>query len=103
MQRRPRLIASLAGPSLALLVACGGGSGPSADAGPPPAPGSFGAACATVSDTSTECTSGVCTNTFDQLGHPVCSQKCTVFSGTDPTCPNGSQGQKCNMKGYCKP
>jgi hypothetical protein len=63
----------------------------------------FGATCTTVSDMSTECASGVCTNTFDTLGHSVCSQICTVLSGTDPTCPMGSSGQKCNMKGYCKP
>ena len=63
----------------------------------------FGATCMTTSDMSTECASGICTNTFDMLGHSVCSQKCTVLGGTDTTCPNGSSGQKCNMKGYCKP
>jgi len=68
-----------------------------------PAAGTFGAACTTVSDQSTECMSGVCTNTFDQLGHPVCSQRCTVLQGTDPTCPMGPSNQKCNMQGYCKP
>ena len=68
-----------------------------------PAPGTFGAACTTVTDQSTECTSGVCTNTFDQFTTPVCSQKCTVLQGTDPTCPTGPSMQKCNMKGYCKP
>ena len=62
----------------------------------------FGATCTTVSDTSTECASGVCTDSFDTLGH-LCSQKCTVLQGTDPSCPQGSSGQKCNMKGYCKP
>jgi hypothetical protein len=73
---------------------------------PPPAPDAatnlpFGATCITNSDTSTECASGVCTNTFDMLGHNVCSQKCTI--GMDATCPSGSSGMKCNMKGYCKP
>src|SRR5438046_9433140 len=62
----------------------------------------FGAHCTTVSDMSTECASGVCTNSFDQLG-TVCSQKCTVLNGTDPSCPVGSMGQKCNMRGYCRP
>jgi hypothetical protein len=64
--------------------------------------GEFGATCATVVDTgSTECDSGVCTNTFDQIGHPICSVKCTP---ADPSvCPEGSEGKKCNMKGYCKP
>jgi hypothetical protein len=62
--------------------------------------GSFGSTCMTVAETgSTECDSGVCTDTFDQIGHPVCSQKCTDAS----MCPEGSEGKKCNMKGYCKP
>lgn len=63
----------------------------------------FGAKCITATDTSTECASGVCTSTIDMLGYNVCSQKCTVLGGTDPTCPVGSMGQKCNMKGYCRP
>jgi hypothetical protein len=67
-----------------------------------PDPGAFGATCTQVVDTgSTECNSGVCTDTFDQIGHPVCSQKCTAGDGS--TCPEGSEGKKCNMKGYCKP
>jgi hypothetical protein len=75
----------------------------------PDAPGSgggsnlpFGATCTTASDTSTECASGVCTNSFDTLGHNICSQKCTMLQATDPSCPAGTS-QKCNMKGYCKP
>ena len=63
----------------------------------------FGAVCTTASDTSTECASGVCTNSFDMLATPECSQKCTVLGGDDPTCPVGSMGQKCNKKGYCRP
>ncbi|HWO21517.1 MAG TPA: hypothetical protein VNO30_22265 [Kofleriaceae bacterium] len=64
--------------------------------------GTFGATCVSVVDTgSSECDSGVCTDTFDQIGHPVCSQKCTPGDGS--TCPAGSEGQKCNMRGYCKP
>jgi hypothetical protein len=80
-----------------VLVACSDDDG-----GTGPEPRKFGAECTTAVDTaSTECDSGVCTNTFDQIGHPVCSQKCTP---SDPTsCPAGSEGQKCNMKGYCKP
>lgn len=72
------------------------------DDDPGTATGEFGAECATVVDTgSTECDSGVCTNAFDQIGHPVCSVKCTQ---ADPSvCPEGSEGKKCNMKGYCKP
>jgi hypothetical protein len=62
----------------------------------------IGAKCNTPSDTSTECTSGVCTNSFDTLGYSICSQKCTMLMNTDPSCPQGTS-QKCNMKGYCKP
>jgi hypothetical protein len=62
----------------------------------------FGATCTTASNTSTECASGVCTNSFDMLGHSVCSQMCTF--GMNDTCPAGSTGAKmCNMKGFCKP
>ena len=68
----------------------------------PAAAGSFGATCTTVSDTSTECTSHVCTNTFNMFPTPLCSQKC--MAGTaDPTCPSGSMGMKCNLQGYCRP
>jgi hypothetical protein len=82
---------------LALLGACADDGG-----GNTPAPRTFGAACTTVADTgSTECDSGVCTDTFDQIGHPVCSAKCTA--GDASTCPEGSEGKKCNMRGFCKP
>ncbi|MGE5182758.1 MAG: hypothetical protein ACM31C_11875 [Acidobacteriota bacterium] len=86
------------------VLALAGCSG-STPKGPPDAPSNqaFGATCVTPSDMSTECMSGICTNSFDMLGYSVCSQKCTVLGGTDPTCPTGSSGQKCNMKGYCKP
>jgi len=80
-----------------VLCACSDGSRPMPDAGN----GTFGAACTMASDTSTECTSAICTNTIDMIGHPVCSQKCTF--GMDSTCPNGAMGMKCNMKGYCRP
>lgn len=67
---------------------------------PPPEPGTFGASCTTVTDTaSTECDSGVCTDAFDQAATPLCSVKCTDSS----MCPEGSDGKKCNMRGYCKP
>jgi hypothetical protein len=62
----------------------------------------FGSACTVASDTSTECTSGVCTDSID-MGAPVCSQKCTMLMAMDPSCPTGSMGQKCNSKGYCRP
>jgi hypothetical protein len=84
------------------LAACSGDS-PAPVAMDAPPNQAFGAKCGANSDMSTECTSGVCTNSFDQLGYNVCSQKCTVLQGTDPTCPQGPSLQKCNMKGYCKP
>jgi hypothetical protein len=83
-----------------MLAACSGSPPPpSADAAATNLP--FGATCAVTSDTSTECASGVCTNSFDMLGHDVCSIKCTV--GDSSTCPSGTQGMKCNGKGYCAP
>jgi hypothetical protein len=91
---KPLLIALLLA-----LGACGGSETP----GPTVDGGGFGATCMTESDMSTECASGICTNSFDMIGHPVCSQKCTVLGGTDTTCPQGPSLQKCNMKGYCKP
>jgi hypothetical protein len=90
-----------------VLSACSSSSSPptpdaSGDASGPAA-GTFGAACTAVSDTSSECMGKACTNSFDNLGHNVCSQKCTMLNAQDPSCPNGSMGQKCNMKGYCRP
>lgn len=55
-----------------------------------------------ASNTSTECNSGVCTDTIDMVMHPVCSQQCTF--GMNDTCPAGSTGAKmCNKKNFCKP
>ena len=86
------------------LAACAGNAPPAGpDAGPALKNVAFGGVCTVASDMSTECASGVCTDTINMLPTPVCSQKCTVLGGTDPTCPNGSMGQKCNMKGYCRP
>lgn len=88
------------------VAACSGSTpppNPDAKSIDAPAAGAFGATCTTVSDTSTECTSHVCTNTFNMIPHPVCSQKCTTLGGIDPTCPNGSMGMKCNQQGYCRP
>jgi hypothetical protein len=76
-----------------LIAACGD------DPGSTPEPRTFGAACTTVSDTSTECDSMVCTDAFDQEETNICSVKCE----TSDMCPEGSEGKKCNMKGFCKP
>ena len=95
----------LAAACFVLCAACttgdAGDDAPTFDA--PPGGAAFGQACTTVSDTSTECASGVCTNTFDQIGNPVCSVKCTILMGNDPVCPSGSMGQYCNRMGYCRP
>jgi hypothetical protein len=86
---------------VALLLTFAGCSGSAPPAPDGPAPGTFGATCTVVSNTSTECQSGVCTDSINMLPHPVCSQTCTF--GNDSTCPAGSMGPKCNMKGYCRP
>jgi hypothetical protein len=83
---------ALAAMLLATLAACGGDD-------PEPAPGTFGASCTTVSDTSTECDSMTCTDAFDMEPTNICSIHCT----TSDMCPEGSDGKKCNMKGFCKP
>jgi len=85
------------------LVACSGDtpkSTPSIDA---PSNQAYGATCVTASDMSTECATGICTNTFDTLGYSVCSAKCTMLMATDPACPATPGAQFCNKKGYCKP
>ena len=87
-----------------VLCACSGSApAPAPDASSGPAAGTFGATCTTPADMSSECMNKACTNSFDMTGHPVCSQLCTMLKATDPSCPNGSMGQFCNMKGYCKP
>ena len=89
--------------AVAAFVACGGGgSTPQMDA-PKLTNQAFGSACTVVSDTSTECASGVCTDSINMGSGYVCSQKCTMLMGSDPSCPQGSMGQKCNAKGYCRP
>ena len=81
--------------------ACGSSNPPAADA-PKAGSAAFGAACTVVTDTGTECAGGVCSDSFNMTA-PLCSQKCTLLMMTDPSCPTGSMGQKCNMKGYCRP
>jgi hypothetical protein len=98
------LLAVVLAGSLALLFGCPGSTPKMPDAPPNQA---FGAKCNTDSNMSTECMSGICTNSFDMLGYDVCSQMCTMFMANDPTCPvppggSGSSGF-CNKKGYCRP
>jgi hypothetical protein len=95
-----RFLCACAVVAAAGFAACGGSSStPDAGGG-----GGFGAKCTTVSDTSTECTSGVCTDSFNMLGYDVCSQTCQMKMMMDSSCPVGSGGSAfCNGKGYCKP
>ncbi|HEY4180041.1 MAG TPA: hypothetical protein VGM90_24530 [Kofleriaceae bacterium] len=86
------------------VVACSGDDGSPAPIDSGSGSGSaaaFGGTCSTASDTSTECQSGVCTDSFEQLGI-VCSVKCDA-AGAGSECPSGSMGMKCNQKGYCRP
>jgi hypothetical protein len=85
------------------LCACSGSTPPPGPDAGGPAPRTFGAACGSASNNAPDCDSHVCTDSIDTAGHPVCSQSCTLLKATDPSCPNGSMGQLCNMKGYCKP
>jgi len=86
---------------VAVIAACAGSS-PTSTPMDAPANQAFGAKCGSASDMSTECLSGVCTNSFDMLGYSICSQKCTMLMAIDPSCPTGTS-QMCNKKGYCKP
>jgi hypothetical protein len=86
-----------------VLCACSGSTPALTPDASGPAPGTFGAACTTVADMSSECMNKPCTSSFDMTGHPVCSQLCTMLKAMDPSCPTGSMGQFCNLKGYCRP
>jgi hypothetical protein len=86
------------------FIACGSNNPPAVDAHTNGSGAAFGSACNTVSNMSTECMSGVCTNTFNMFPTPICSVQCTMLgSADDPECPNGSMGMKCNQMGYCRP
>jgi hypothetical protein len=86
-----------------VLCACSGSAPPPGPDAAGPAPRTFGAACGSASNNAPDCDSHVCTDTIDMAGHPVCSQQCTMLNAKDPSCPNGSKGMFCNMKGYCRP
>jgi hypothetical protein len=57
----------------------------------------FGATCDPAND-QCDATMGLSCHLFGQLGN-VCTKSC----GQDTDCPVGSQGQKCNMMGLCRP
>jgi spore coat protein A len=77
----------------ALGLACSsGGSAPRSDAAAEAsAPAPFGATCST----DDQCESAVCATFGDGTSH--CSVACTDSA----TCPEGTQGRKCNGKGVC--
>jgi len=84
--------------SLAAGCGCGSSSTPG-DAGPADAAATgdaadlpFGADCTD----NTQCASGVCI----QFGQ---GRWCTLACTDASQCPVGSQGQKCNLQGYCRP
>ena len=79
--------------SLALLAGCGGSSS-AADAGACAATKAFGEACTD----NCECTSGDVCFAFGD-GTQTCTLNCT----SSDQCPSGSQGQKCNAQGVCRP
>jgi spore coat protein A len=94
---RRRLSALLGALVLVMSSSCGspaGGPGDAASAGAAPADTAklaFGAACVSNGD----CETDVCAAFGDGTQH--CSQACRDSS----TCPSGSQGPKCNGKGFC--
>lgn len=55
--------------------------------------GVFGDPCADPED----CESGTC----HEFGQP--GWLCTLECGTSDECPEGSEGQKCNQQGVCRP
>ena len=77
------------------LCSCGSSDSSSDDAGSGDGSSGdkvFGASCSTDS----ECESGTCWE-FGVGG------MCTLVCQEDSACPEGSEGQKCNNQGYCRP
>jgi hypothetical protein len=89
-------------PLLLLLAACTGPEQTFAPDGPVSTvdgPVDFGAPCQTVTNMSTECSTGVCAH-FSMFTSPgLCTLACT----TNGDCPPGSMGPKCNTNGFCRP
>ena len=75
--------ADAGGNSDACEIAGAGGSGGGALA--------FGAACSC----ETECSAGLCAEFGDGTRH------CSVNCDADADCPQGTQGRKCNGRGFC--
>jgi len=75
--------------------ACGGKKDPGPDAGACADAGTkgFGEACASAC----ECSSLVCFAFGDG------TSSCTLNCSSNTECPSGSQGQKCNGQGACRP
>lgn len=80
--------------ALALAAGCGGAyDAQRPDGGSPADAGNFGKPCTGDVD----CPGGVC-GLFDMSG-----MLCTVPCTSAASCPAGSMGQKCNMRGQCRP
>jgi hypothetical protein len=78
-----------------ILAGCGNGDNSSDDGGSGDGSSGdkvFGAACSSDS----ECESGTCW----EFG---VGAMCTIACQEDGECPDGSEGQKCNNQGYCRP
>ena len=77
------------------LAGCGGSDGSSDDAGThdgKTTDKAFGEACSE----DLECQTGTCW----EFG---VGDMCTFACEEDSECPEGSEGQKCNKQGYCRP
>jgi hypothetical protein len=86
---------------LLLVSACGSENDPpgETDAGMTELDGSQGTLAFGAECTADEaCMTGMICRNFNMLG-TVCTFACTAPS----ECPSGSEGQKCNMNGLCRP
>ncbi len=89
---------ALIGVTFALGAGCSSGADEPGDASitgdaSPLGDGQFGDPCVVAAD----CDSNVC-HDFGQLG-PTCTLACDG----PQDCPEGSEGQKCNLQGVCRP
>ena len=90
--------------TLGLLASCG-----DSDGSPDPAPDTASAAPADTGATGAQKAFGEACTTADDCKEGVCHEfgqggsLCTIACVAKTECPDGSEGQKCNSKGVCKP